>query len=362
MKPLFKLVFLALLLPMVVMANNDSKFKGKYTKTKTLNKEYTVNANADLRVDNSYGNIDIVTWGENRTVIEVVITTNGNNEERVQDKLDNIDVDFSGSASLVTAKTIFKGRKNSSWSFWKKNNNVRMEINYTIKLPATNSVDLDNDYGAININKLEGSCKLSCDYGQVNIGSLMANDNYLSFDYTNNSTIEYMKGGKINADYSGFTLERVEDLEINADYTKSEILNAKSIDYTNDYGRISVGGVDNITGRGDYIPLKIEELRGDLNVNSDYGSVTVKNIAASAGDITIQSDYAGIKLGFDSGYHFDFFIDLSYAGLSGKEDLEVMKSAKDYSSKSYSGYHGSKNSGNTITINSDYGGVSLTKN
>ncbi|MDC8004059.1 hypothetical protein POV27_08340 [Aureisphaera galaxeae] len=362
MKSLFKLLLIAFLLPTISVANNDPGFKGKYTKTKTLNKEYTVNADAGLRVDNSYGNIDIVSWSENRTVIEVVITTNGNNEEKVQDKLERIDVDFSGSASLVTAKTIFKGRKNNSWSFWKKNNNVRMEINYTIKVPATNYVDLSNDYGAISINKLQGNCKISCDYGQVNIGQLMADNNYLSFDYTNNSSIEYMKSGKINADYSGFTLEKVEELELNADYTKSEILNARSIDYSNDYGKISVGGVDNITGRGDYIPLKVEELRGDMNVNSDYGSVTVKNITASAGDITIQSDYAGIKLGFDSGYNFDFFIDLSYASLSGKEDLEVMKSAKDHSSKSYSGYHGSQNSGNTININSDYGGVSLTKN
>lgn len=361
MKLLFKLLFIALLLPTVVMANNP-KFKGKYTKTKTLNKEYTVNADAGLRVDNSYGNIDIVTWNENRTVIEVVITTNGNNEERVQEKLDKIDVDFSGSGSLVTAKTIFKGRKNNSWSFWKKNNNVRMEINYTIKIPITNTVDLDNDYGAINITKLEGSCKLSCDYGQVNIGQLMADNNYLSFDYTNNSSIEYMKSGKINADYSGFTLEKVEDLEINADYTRSEVLNARKINYNNDYGKISIGRVDNITGRGSYIPLKIEELRGNLDVNSDYGSVTVRNITASAGNVTIRSDYAGIKLGYDSGYNFDFYIDLSYAGLSGKDDLEVMKSSTDYSSKSYSGYHGNKNSGNTITINSDYGGVSLTKN
>ncbi len=361
MKSLFKLLLISLLVPTLAVANNVGP-KGKFTKTKTLNKEYTVNANAGLRVNNSYGNIDIVTWGENRTVIEVVITTNGNNEERVQDKLNNIDVEFSGSASMVTAKTVFKGRKNSSWNFWKKNNNVHMEINYTIKLPVTNYVDLDNDYGAININKLEGNCKINCDYGQINIGDLMADDNYLNFDYTNNSNIEYMKSGKINADYSGFTLEKVEELEINADYTKSEVLNAKRVDYNNDYGRISIGRVDHIKGNGSYIPLKIEELRGNLDVSSDYGSVTVKNITSSAGDITVRSDYAGIKLGYDSAYHFDFYVDLSYASFSGKDDLEVMKSHKDHSSKSYSGYHGSKNSGNTITINSDYGGVSLTKN
>ncbi|MCH9660038.1 MAG: hypothetical protein K0U54_03915, partial [Bacteroidetes bacterium] len=241
------------------------------------------------------------------------------------------------------------------------NNNVKMEINYTVKLPISNSVDLNNDYGAININKLKGNCKINCDYGQLNIGDLLAENNYLSFDYSKNSTIAYMKSGKINADYSGFTLEKVDRLELNADYTKSEVLNAKSINYRNAYGRLAIGQVTDIVGRGDYIPLKVKELKGDLNVDSDYGSVTIERITSSGGDVTIRSDYAGIKVGYDSDYHFDFFVDLSYAGLSGKDDLEVTNSSKDYTSKSYSGYHGSKNSGNTVNINSDYGGVSLNK-
>jgi len=361
MKLPFKIFTLLLILPLLVAANNP-KFKGKYTKTKTLHKEYTVNANAGLRVNNSYGNIDIVTWNENRTVIEVIITTNGNSEEKVQRKLDNIDVEFSGNGSQVTAQTIFNDRKGSSWSWWgKNNNNVKMEVNYIIKLPIGNSVDLNNNYGAININKLEGNARIDCDYGQLNIGELMAENNQLSFDYSKNSTIGYMRSGKINADYSSFILEKTGSLELNADYTKSEILEAKNINYNNDYGRLTVGKVGSIIGDGDYIPLRITTLTGNLNVNSDYGSISIETITGTARDIIIRSDYAGIKLGFDSDYHFDFSFNLSYAGLNGEEYLEVLKTSKDYSNKTYSGYYGTKNSGNTININSDYGGVTIKK-
>ena len=363
MKLLSKTFIVLFLLPALVFANNDPRCKGKYTKTKTINKEYIVNANAELEIDNSYGNVDVVTWNENRTVIEVVITTNGDNEEKVQEKLNNIDIDFSGSASRVVARTIFKDRKNSSWSWWgKKNNKVRMEINYTIKLPVTNSVDLSNDYGSISLNKLEGNARISCDYGQVNIGQLMADNNSLNFDYSKNCTIGYMKSGKITADYSGFTLEKVGELELNADYSKSEILEAGSVNYNNDYGKLKVGKAKNIMGHGDYIPLRVAILEGDLNVDSDYGSITVERITATGGDITIRSDYAGIKLGFDSDYHFDFFVDLSYASFNGKENLEILKQSKDNSDKNYSGFHGKKGSGNTVNIRSEYGGVTLEKN
>jgi len=360
MKSQFRAILFLLLLPALMVGNND-KFKGKYTKEKTLKKEYTVNSNATLEIDNSYGNVDVVSWNENRTVIEVTIRTNGNNEERVQKKLDDIDVDFSGSASRVSAKTRFNGKKNSSWSWFGNNNkNVSMEINYTIKVPVTNSVDLSNDYGSISLNRIEGRAKINCDYGQLIIGELMGENNDLNFDYTKNSTISYMKSGKINADYSGFTLDKADRLDLNADYSKSEIIDVTDLNYNCDYGRITVNKVNNLVGQGDYIPCDVGALSGSLDINADYGSITVDRITSSAGDVEIQSDYTRIKVGFDSGYNFDFVVNLQYGSLKGQESVNISHQSKSGSDKKYSGYHGSKGSGNTVNINSEYGGVTFS--
>ena len=278
----FRYVLMLLLVPAMLFANGDKR-KGKYTKEKKINKEYTVNANAALEIDNSYGNIDVVSWSENRTVIEVHIITNGDNEEKVKEKLKDIDVEFSATASRVSAKTGFKGKKNGSWSwFGGKNKNVHMEINYTVKVPVTNSVDLNNDYGAINLDKLEGHAKISCDYGQIIVGELMADNNYLNFDYTNNSTIGYMKSGKINADYSGFTLEKVGNLELTADYTKSEVMEAADVNYNCDYGKVTLGKANSIVGRGDYVTNRIGTVSGSLDLNTDYGSIKVDRLTGSA--------------------------------------------------------------------------------
>ncbi len=360
MKLLSRISLLLLLVPAVMLGND--KFKGKYTKEKTLNKEYSVNANATLEVDNSYGNIDVVTWNENRIVIEVTIRTNGNNEERVQEKLNDIDVQFSGSSSRVTAETVFKGRKNN-WSWWgSKKNKVSMEINYSIKMPVSNSVDLSNDYGGINLGDLDGTASISCDYGQMNIGELRGDGNYLNFDYTKNSTIDYMKTGKINADYSGFTVRRADRLELNADYSKSEIDNVNTLEYNCDYGKLTVGTVGNMTGQADYLPHNIGTVNGSLDLNTDYGSITVDRMSSSAGDVTIKSDYTGIKLGIASGYNFDFTLDMDYGSFKGKENVNVQHSSKDGSDRMYSGYHGQSGSGNNIRINSSYGGITFNKN
>ncbi len=236
-----------------------------------------------------------------------------------------------------------------------------MKINYTIKMPINNSLDLSNDYGAINLNKLNGKANISCDYGQLIIGELMADDNSLNFDYTSKSTIGYMKNGSIDADYSGFTLDKVEKLDLNADYTNSKIGEVSEINYNCDYGKISIDDVGKLEGMGDYISHRIGTVHGSLNINADYGSIKVDQLEASVKSAVINADYTSIKMGYDSGLNFDFVINIQYASFSGEEGLTIQHSDKQNSSKKYSGYHGSQNSGNTININSEYGGVTLIK-
>ncbi len=361
MKHIYKILFLIVLLPLSVVAN-DGTFKGKHTKEKKIHKEYTVNANAGLKIDNSYGSVNIVTWNENRTVIDVIIKTNGDNEEKVLEKLKEIEVEFTANGAKVSAITSF-GSKKSSWSSWwgKGNNNVSVEVNYIIKLPVTNSVDITNDYGAISIDSLKGNASINCDYGQLIIGELMAENNDLNFDYTKNSTIQYMKSGKINADYSGFLLQKAESLQVNADYSTSEIGEVNDLNYNNDHGKITIEKVGKLIGRGDYIQHNIGSVSKSLNIHTDYGGVNVETLLASCKEIFINAEYARISLGLSQGLSFNFKLNLEYSSLKGEENFQYSEKSEDNSSKLYLGHFGSKNSGNTLNINSNYGGVTFTK-
>lgn len=359
---LYKFPLLAFLVLPILLSAGDGKLKGKYTKEKTIKKEYNVNADALLKVSNSYGNLNITSWDENRVVIEVHIKTNGNNEEKVQKKLDDISVDFEANSGLVSAKTIFNKNK-SSWNWnWGNNNNVNMQINYTIKVPTKNSVNLNNDYGSIILDRIDGHAKIYCDYGRLEIGELRGRNNQLNFDYTSKSTIDFMKSGTITADYSGFTIEKAGDLTIKADYTNATIEKMENLDYNTDYGNIEIGEANNVKGTGDYIAVKLGTIHGDVDITSDYGSVKISKMASDAGNLILRSDYTGIKIGYDVNYHFNFEIKTSYGGVSGKDDFEMSIKEVKNTSKHYKGHYGSSNSGNSVNISSDYGGITFYKN
>lgn len=357
---LYKFVIALMILPLSVMAN-DKNWKGKHTKEKTIHKEFDVNSDATLKINNSYGDLDITTWDQNRIVIDVTITTNGNNEEKVQKKLDEIDVKFSASSEWVAAETMFGNKKSKSWWNWGKNN-VNMKINYVVKMPESNNVNLNNDYGSINLDKLTGRAEINCDYGKVTTKELMGDDNKLNFDYTNNSYFEYVKSGKINADYSSYTIGTAENLFINADYTKSTVEIAEDVEYNCDYGSMTIDKANNVSGNGDYLTLRLGEIYKNVTVKADYGSMKIDRMTSNAGNVNIESDYMKITIGYDSSYNFDFELDLEYAGFNGKEDFEIMKQRIESREKYYSGYHGSQGSGNMINIKSEYGSVTFKKN
>ncbi len=354
------LLFLLLSAPVTVLANDN--FKGKHSKEKTIKKEFAVNSDALLKVTNSYGNLNITSWNENRVVIEVHIKVNGNNEEKVTDKLKEIEIDFEASSSMITAKTIFNKNK-SSWNWsWGNSNNVNMQIDYNIKVPIKNNIQLHNDYGNIILDRIDGHAKISCDYGRLEIGELHGRNNQLSFDYTSKSTIGYINSGKINADYSGFTIDKAGDLDINSDYTNGIITSMKNLTYNNNYGKIEVNNATNIKGNGDYNHIKLGTIHGNIDITADYGGIQITTMAEDAGNINIHSDYTSIKIGYAPNYHFNFEINTEYTGISGKDDFEINVSRQDSSEKYYSGYYGNLNSNNNINIISDYGSISFYKN
>lgn len=362
----YKALLFLFILPLTLVAHafKPNHDKGKHKKQKTIKKSFNVNNNATLKIDNSYGNLDIATWEENTIAFEIIITTTGNDEEKVQKKLNEINVEFSNSPDFVSAITKFSKNKNKSWwSSWTSgSNNVNMKINYIVKMPITNHVNLSNDYGNINLAKLEGRAEINCDYGKITTKELMADDNMLNFDYSNNCYFEYIKSGKINADYSGYTVSKTNTLDINADYTKSVIELAENVTYNCDYGGLTVSKVNDLKGNGDYLTVRLGDIYKNVSINADYGSIKIDRLNKNVKNVDIESDYVGIKMGYDPAFTFDFNITLEYGSLKEEGHFEYIKKRIESSDRYYTGYNNTQNSGNIVRINSEYGSVSFYKN
>jgi len=337
--------------------------KGKYEKSTTIKKEFKVNADALLKIKNKYGNVDIVSWDKNIIALKIVITVSGASEESVERKLKNIYVEFIASKKEVSAKTIID-RSSRNWSWWGRNKRLNYKINYTVKMPITNNLNLTNDYGAISLDKLKGKATINCDYGRFDIGELQSADNEINADYVSSSNIDFINGAHINTDYSKINIEKANRIDLNADYTTTQFGAIKTLNYSCDYGSLKADNVETIIGNGDYVSIKIGTLSDVLEVKADYGSLKVAKILNSFKSINVNTDYtSGMRFGFEKGSTFDFIIKMQYAHFKYDDmNLDFHKKIVKSTSKYYEGFYGKPDSGNTVNINVAYGSVSFYNN
>ncbi|SDI22549.1 hypothetical protein [Winogradskyella thalassocola] len=363
MKIFYNICFLLLLMPTVISASNETPKVVKHEKQKTIKKSFNVNADATFNITNRYGNIDIITWSENRIDIQVIIKVEGNNESKVNEKLNELDVAFQSAPHKVSAITAIDGNSwDTSWWNKKLGNNVKIEVNYVVKMPITNHVSLFNDYGYINLDKLEGNAYIKCDYGKVTTKELMGKSNSLHLDYTRNSYFEYINNGTIEADYSEFTVAKAKDLNLEADYTTSVIEIAENVVYECDYGSLKINSINNLDGKGDYLSLRLGTIYKTAKIRADYGSIKIDRLTPNTKKLDIDTEFVGITIGIDSDYNFDFNIDIDFGSLRESDGFNFTEKNTDNFGKKYIGYHGTPNSNNSVLIKSEYGSITFKNN
>ncbi len=343
---LYKLLFVTLLLPAVMLAATG---KGKYTKEKKISRSFAVNANAGLNVASKYGNVYITTWDADRTEIDVVISVSGDNEDDVTKRLNGIDVDFDATRALVAAKTKignFSGKRTS------------MEINYTIKMPKNGTLGINNQYGDIKLGKVYGAINLSCQYGDVIIDELNSENNNLKLQYCSNSRINYIKGGDVDIQYSDLIVSKANILSLTSQYGDVNIGTLNNLTYKLQYGDLSIKSADKVTGTGSYSDVAIGAVENLLNTTTNYGDLNVVRIGKAVKNISINATYSDINIGYDEGAAFDFDLSGSYSDISVPGSFKVTEKTEKSSSSSYKGYYRSSGSAR-VYVKTMYGDIKV---
>lgn len=84
--------------------------KKQLIKKKQFQKLFEVSNDAFLSVTNLYGNVNVYLWDENKISIQVQIKVSGNNDKKVTERLNNIDISFAATSNKVAAVTEINGK------------------------------------------------------------------------------------------------------------------------------------------------------------------------------------------------------------------------------------------------------------
>jgi hypothetical protein len=338
---------------------------------KIIEQEYPISADGRLEVLSKYGNVDVKTWSEMKVKIVVTIKVDARNQEKADEVLSRINVNFSNTSSLVRAATEISTEK--SWSKWFGSNSDQFEINYNILIPESLNVSVVNKYGAIYLASIDGSAEIKLKYGKLQLegiggdldlsmgyskGSLTSSGNLdLSLSYSN------LKSGDlgniiIESKYSHFEATSAGTIQSSSSYDEYDIGKAISMSNVGKYDNMSLGDISEVTMTTKYTHLDIGKLTDKAALNFKYGGIKIGRVSAGFSRIEIESGYTSVTMTVDPTAKFNLDATGKYSGVK-YTNLEVYQDIRANSDIRVKGYRGEKDGGGIIVTNMKYGGLKI---
>jgi hypothetical protein len=321
-------------------------------KTKEYHESWAASSMQTLEIINKFGDVKINNNNGSDVTIDVVITVEAPNENKADEMLELINVDFGKSGSTVKAETDIDKEFKSRQKF---------SIDYTVNIPSDKNLNISNKYGNTFVNVLNANGNFNIQYGSFTASELKApaNGNMdVSLAY-GKAEIGSANDLKVEVKYSKMNFGEVKNINLESKYSVLNIEEAGDIQVESKYDTFDFEEVQSVTATTKYSHFKIEELKKGLKIDSGYGGISVEEIAPDFESISIENSYGQIKLGLsDSGYKLD--ASCNYCGISYPEDEFVGNKMKDNNTRTVKGKVGNRNGGN-VYIRSRYGEIKLQK-
>jgi hypothetical protein len=350
MKTVLKITITTLLIILVL----GMKGAGINEYTRVIKKEFSVNPDAQLIVTNKFGKIHCTNWDKNLVTVEVNIIVEATNDNTAANLLEKITVNFSNTASLVEATTVFDDLNTSG--------RTRFQVDYTINMPASMNIDLTNKFGDIYLNEAEGKAKISLSYGSLDVNKLNNSDNYLDLKFCNSAKVRSIKGAVVSLKYSTLEIDYAGSLRLDSKFSNLTANKIVALNINFEGGSVDMKNSSTVESRSKFSDLDIDRIEQSLNLDIQYGSCSVRNMGPDFTTISIKNKYADVDVRLASASSYNLDAELKFC------ELDYPESNSDFTfrsvtptSKVYRGVIGAKDSKpkSSVVVRSEYGSVSL---
>ncbi len=320
---------------------------------KTIKKEFKVQDNAKLEIENQRGSIECTTWDKDMVEIEVTIRVRGKDEAKVKEALDNIHVQFDASPTLISAETEL------GFSDF-KSVQLKYNVDFVVKMPEDIDLEFENRFGDIYINKTSGDLDIELVHGDLRLGEAQRADMELKFGKASIGKIEKLD---MDLHYMRLDIDEVDDLNLDSKFSEVDIENVNKLVLDSQSDFIEIDEAEIVLIDGQFSSLKVDKLNSVLDSDCSYGGITVKHVSPDFKSITSEHVFAGLKLVMDPDCAFTFDCNVSMGACNYPQGWgEISKEKLNYMNHSYSGVMGEGDpEGRVVNIEVSQGGVTIEK-
>ena len=340
--------------------------------TKTIKKEFPINATGTVNLVNKYGKIDLKTWNKSRVKVDVTIVVKARSESAAQDVFDRIRIDFANGDDFVKAETVISSSKSSWWDWG--NNNSEFQINYEVFMPETGALDLSNKYGDAFVAPLTGKASVDVKYGNFRLEGI-GGDLNVNLGY-GNGTVVKARDASADVSYSKINFNDVQDVNFTTKYSKISVdkganLKAESrydqfylgkvtrLNCQSRYGNVEIGEAESVVAVSRYTDYKITRLQDNGDFDLQYGGLRIEKLAKGFSNVNMVGKYSDFKIDVEEGASYTLDAATNYAGIAYPAGMNVTYEKDKGTSHEVKGHTGTQNARSVIKANLSYGGLKV---
>jgi hypothetical protein len=359
-------------MPFLATAGNNGESNSTPLSTtveKKINRDFNIQANGRLNIDNKYGDLDIAIGESNRIKFDITIKVTAGSEKKAQEMVNNITVNFSEGTNRVDATTEIQST--SSWMSWFNTGTQEIEINYQVLVPKDVYLQLNNKYGSIYLQSTDRDAQIDLAYGDIRLGDINANLN-LEMSYSDGS-LSQIKQGQLNLAYSELEMENSQAMTVDMKYSELVMGSSNRLNLVSAYGNLKGADVEDVSYSGKYDDIYFDRVKsitadcgytgvevGGLastgSFDMRYGDLIISNIWPGFKQINISASYTGVELGFQEGTNFSIDAATNYCDIN-HENLKVSEYIERTTGVTMKATRGT--GGGMVKISMNYGELSI---
>jgi hypothetical protein len=306
--------------------------------TRSVSRSFPASVETTVEIQNKYGKIQLATWDKDSVLVEVDIFLTESSSKKLRKLKDDIHINFTGTKSYIIASTIIESESGRLASELKSitntiaGTNKRIEINYMVHLPAHMDVVLNNKFGDIYMDDLDGQVDIELSNGVLNANRLQGNASIaLSFA---NGMIKSLGSANVKLSYSDLVLNEVSQLDLISKSSKLNVdsVNVLKIDSRRD--KLYFKHVEFFYGKSNFTEVWVYDFLRESDLYMKYGELTMEHVMPGFSKIYVESEYTDLTLHFDRANTLGFDIlhhEKALFRLPGSEVVsEETPSGKDY--------------------------------
>jgi len=359
------LIYLSLCTSVYAGTDGDIEVKKAFTK------QFSTDKNTVVELSNRYGKINVNTWDKSEVKIDVEVIVKASSKSKAEDKLNEISIGINKNSNNIVAVTEISSSNSSWWSgWWNGNNNIKIEINYEVFMPADLHSIIENKYGNIYLPNLKGKTSINLKYGNLQARDI-ANDLLMDLAYGKATVgeVDNLSGNLSYSDYRGTSagvviltskyskihLDDAITVTISSKYDGYRLGTVNTLTLTGAYDDIQIGSLGAGTLHTKYSGIDISSLSSALTANISYGNLTIENLKTTFKNITVNTSYAPVKI--YGAVPAKVEVEGKYFNADLGADFIQKHKVNEGSSKVIKGYKISEKTSSNINITTKYGDI-----